>query len=59
MPKVDESIIDVTIEQLYEYIEEDGSVVKQWCSGVMMDLKTQNRLLMSIIKPSNVFRIHL
>ena len=59
MPKVDELIIDVTIEQLYEYIEEDGSVVKQWCSGVVVALKTQNRVLMCIIKLSNTFRIHL
>ena len=59
MPKVDESIIDVMIDQLYEYIKEDGSVVKQCCSGVVVALKTQNRLLMCIIKLSNTFRIHL
>ena len=28
---VDETMIDVRIEQLWEYVEEDGAVVKQWC----------------------------
>ena len=41
-PKVDESMIDVRIEQLWEYIEEAGTVVKQWCSGVMVGVKTEN-----------------
>ena len=44
-PKVDETMIDVRIEQLWEYTEEDGSVVKQWCSGVVVGVKTQNRVL--------------
>ena len=41
-PKVDESMIDVGIEQLYEDIEEDGTVVKQWFSGVVVAVKIQN-----------------
>jgi len=44
-PKVDETMIDVRIEQLWEYTEDDGSVVKQWCSGVVVGVKTQNRVL--------------
>jgi len=46
-PKVDESMIDVRIEQLWEYIKEDGTVVvvKQWCSGVVVAVKTQTRVL--------------
>ena len=38
-------MIDVRIEQLWEYVEEDGTVVKQWCSGVVVAVKTQNRVL--------------
>ena len=44
-PTVDETMIDVRIEQLWEYVEEDGTVVKQWCSGVVVAVKTQNRVL--------------
>ena len=44
-PTVDETMIDVRIEQLWEYVEEDGIVVKQWCSGVVVAVKTQNRVL--------------
>ena len=44
-PTVDETMIDVRIEQLWEYVEEDGAVVKQWCSGVVVAIKTQNRVL--------------
>ena len=44
-PKVDETMIDVRIEQLWEYIEEAETVVKQWCSGVVVAVKTQNRVL--------------
>ena len=44
-PIVDETMIDVRIEQLWECVEEDGAVVKQWCSGMVVDVKTQNRAL--------------
>ena len=40
-PKVDVLMIDVRIEQLWEYIKEGGAVVKQWCSGVVVAAKTQ------------------
>ena len=42
--KVDETMLDVRIEQLWEYVEEDGTVVKRWCSGVVVAVKTQIRV---------------
>ena len=49
-PKIDKTMIDARIEQLWEYIKEDGSVVKQWCAGVGVAVKTQNRVLIRLDK---------
>jgi len=43
--KVDETMIDVRIEQLYEYVDGGGVVMKQLCSLVVVAVKTQNRVL--------------
>ena len=44
MPEVDESLIGVEMEQLWEYTEPDGSKVLQWCQGIIVGVKTRNRV---------------
>jgi hypothetical protein len=43
-PEVDESLIGVEMEQLWEYTEPDGSKVLQWCQGIIVGVKTRNRV---------------
>jgi hypothetical protein len=43
-PEVNESLIGVEMEQLWEYTEPDGSKVLQWCQGIIVRIKTCNRV---------------
>ena len=43
-PEVDESLIGVEMEQLWEYTEPDGSKVLQWCQGIIVGIRTRNRV---------------
>ena len=43
-PPVDASLIDARIEQLWNYTEEDGTVVPQWCQGVVVAVKKQDKV---------------
>ena len=37
-------MIGAKIEQLWEYTEKDGTVVPQWCRGVVLAVKKQNKV---------------
>ena len=39
MPKVDESLVDSRIEQLWEFKEPDGTKVPVWCKGTVVGIK--------------------
>lgn len=43
-PPVDASLIGARIEQLWNYTEEDGTVVPQWCQGVVVAVKKQDKV---------------
>ena len=43
-PEVDESLIGVEMEQLWEYTEPDGTKVLQLCRGIIIGVKTRNRV---------------
>ena len=43
-PAVDEGLIGKEIEVLYSYNEPDGSKVDQWCQGLVVAVKSQNRV---------------
>jgi hypothetical protein len=43
-PEVDESLIGVEMEQLWDYMEPDRSKVLQWCQGIIVGVKTRNRV---------------
>jgi hypothetical protein len=43
-PEVDESLIGVEMEQLWEYTEPNGSKVLQWCQGIIVGVITCNRV---------------
>lgn len=38
-PEVDENLINQRMEQLWNYTEEDGTVVPQWCQGLIVGVK--------------------
>jgi len=44
MPDVDETLIGAKIEQLWEFKEEDGAVVPQWCQGEVVAVKNNNKV---------------
>ena len=44
MPDVDETLIGAKIEQLWEFKEEDGTVVPQWCQGEVVAVKNNNKV---------------
>jgi hypothetical protein len=43
-PQVDENLIGVEIEQLWMFVEEDGTTVAQWCQGIVVGVKTRNKV---------------
>ena len=43
-PKVDETFIGARIEQLWEFKETDGTMVKQWCQGEVVAVKKNSRV---------------
>ena len=43
-PAVNEDLIGSEIEILYSYKEPDGSAVDQWCQGIVVAIKTRNRV---------------
>jgi hypothetical protein len=44
MPKRDEQLIDTRIEQLWVFTEEDGTKVPEWCRGVVVAIKSGDRV---------------
>ncbi len=43
-PEVDEDLIGAKIEQLWKFTEEDGTVVPQWCQGMVVAVRKNNRV---------------
>jgi hypothetical protein len=43
-PDVDEKLIGVELEILYSYDEPDGSTKKMWCQGIVVAIRTRNRV---------------
>lgn len=43
-PDVDENLVGLEIEQLWTMIEEDGNKFLQWCQGLVVAVKTNNRV---------------
>ena len=43
-PQVDENLIGVEIEQLWMFVEEDGTTVAQWCQGIVVGVKIRNKV---------------
>ena len=41
---MDDNLIGVNIEQLWEFTEEDGTVVPQWYQGIVVAVKKNNRV---------------
>ena len=44
MPKRDEQLIGTRIEQLWVFTEEDGTKVPEWCRGVVVAIKSGDRV---------------
>ena len=44
MPAIDEHFVGAKIEQYWEYEEEDGSLVPQWCQGKIVAVKKKNKV---------------
>ena len=38
-PKIDDQLINVKMEQLWYFTETDGTIVPQWCQGVIIGVK--------------------
>ena len=43
-PDVGENLAGSEIEILYEFVEPDGSTKKMWCQGVVVTVRTRNRI---------------
>jgi hypothetical protein len=43
-PDVDEKLIGAELEMLYSYDEPDGSTKNMWCQGVVVAVRTRNRI---------------
>lgn len=43
-PKIDDQLINVKMEQLWYFTETDGSIVPQWCQGVIIGVKKNNKV---------------
>ena len=43
-PEVDDNLIGTKIEQLWEFTEGDGTVVPQWCQGIVVAVEKNNRV---------------
>ena len=43
-PDIDESLVGTEIEQLWMMTEEDGRTFLQWCQGLVVAVKTNNRV---------------
>ena len=43
-PKIDDQLINIKIEQLWYFTETDGTVVPQWCQGVIIGVKKNNKV---------------
>lgn len=43
-PHIDESLVGTEIEQLWTMTEEDGKKFLQWCQGLVIAVKTNNRV---------------
>ena len=43
-PEVDANLVGLDIEQLWTFVEEDGTEVLQWCQGTVVAIKTRDRI---------------
>ena len=43
-PEVDANLVGLDIEQLWTFVEEDGTKVLQWCQGTVVAIKTRDRI---------------
>lgn len=43
-PNVDETLINAKIEMLWEFIEEDGTAVPQWCQGIVVAVRKNDKV---------------
>jgi hypothetical protein len=43
-PEVDANLVGLDIEQLWTFVEEDGTNVLQWCQGTVVAIKTRDRI---------------
>ena len=50
MPAIDEHFVGAKIEQYWEYEEEDGSLVPQWCQGKIVAVKKKTRCTLNGMK---------
>ena len=41
--EVGENLVDIEIEQLWMFEEEDGTTVLQWCQGIVVAVKTRDQ----------------
>jgi hypothetical protein len=44
MPTVDETFVGAKIEQLWDFTEKGGTVVQQWCQGVVVAVKKNSKV---------------
>ena len=44
-PEVDENLINQRMEQLWNFNEEDGTVVPTWCQGVVVGVKKRGKVI--------------